>query len=53
MLAWWYVSIGGAFVLLGLRSALRGDPLWSVVVRFVIAAGFVALAAGTFRIPLR
>jgi len=53
MFAWWYVCIAGAFVLLGLRSALRGDALWSVVFRFVIAAGFAALAAGTFRSPWR
>ena len=49
MLGWWYVCIGGAFVLLGFRSAVRGDPGWSVVFRFVIAAGFAALGAGTLR----
>jgi len=49
MLAWWYVCIGGAFTLLAVRSALRGDRLWQVVIRLVIAIGFVALAAGTFR----
>jgi tetrahydromethanopterin S-methyltransferase subunit C len=53
MFAWWYLCIGGAFILLGVRSALRGDPLWSVVFRFLIAAGFMALAAGTFRGPAR
>jgi hypothetical protein len=51
MLGWWYVCIGGAFMLLGVRSLMRGDPLWSVVFRVVIAAGFVALAIGTLRGP--
>jgi tetrahydromethanopterin S-methyltransferase subunit C len=53
MLAWWYVCIGGAFILLAVRSALRGDRLWQVIIRLVIAIGFVALAAGTFRGPSR
>jgi tetrahydromethanopterin S-methyltransferase subunit C len=53
MLAWWYVCIGGAFTLLGVRSAIRGDAAWSVVFRFVIAIGFVVLAVGTFRGPSR
>jgi hypothetical protein len=49
MFGWWYVCIGVAFTLLGLRSILRGDPLWPIVIRFVISAGFFALAAGTLR----
>jgi hypothetical protein len=49
MLGWWYVCIGGAFMLLGLRSAIRGDPAWSFVFRFVIAVGFFALSVGTLR----
>ncbi len=31
MLGWWYVCIGGGFILLAIRSALRGDTIWSVV----------------------
>jgi hypothetical protein len=49
MFGWWYLCIGVAFVLLGLRSAIRGDPAWSVAVRFLIAAGFAVLAVGTLR----
>jgi len=53
MLGWWYVCIGGAFMLLGVRSLVRGDAVWSVAIRFVIATGFVALAIGTLRSPSR
>jgi hypothetical protein len=49
MLGWWYVCIGAAFTLLGLRSAVRGDPAWSLALRFAIAAGFFVLALGTMR----
>lgn len=49
MFGWWYVCIGVAFSLLGLRSILRGDPFWPIVIRFVISAGFFVLAAGTLR----
>jgi hypothetical protein len=49
MLGWWYVCIGGAFTLLGLRSAIRGDTTWSVVLRFVIATGFFVLSVGPLR----
>jgi hypothetical protein len=53
MLGWWYVCIGGAFILLAARSAIRGDRLWSIGIRSVIAVGFIALAVGTFRGPAR
>jgi len=49
MLGWWYVCIGSGFTLLGLRSVIRGDPAWSVVLRFVIAIGFFVLSVGTMR----
>jgi hypothetical protein len=49
MLAWWYVCIGWAFVMLGVRSLLSGDQVWSVAFRFVIAVGFVVLGMGTLR----
>jgi len=49
MLTWWYVCIGSAFVLLGVRSLLRGDATSLVVFRVVIAVGFVALGMGTLR----
>lgn len=53
ILGWWYVCIGGAFTLLGLRSVVRGDPAWSLVIHFLIAIGFFALSVGTFRDPSR
>jgi hypothetical protein len=40
---WWYVSLGAGFVLLGLRAWLLGARFWTVVLRWVIAAGFFAL----------
>jgi len=53
MLGWWYVCIGGGFILLAIRSALRGDTTWSVALRFVIAIGFVVLGIATLRSPSR
>ncbi len=49
MFGWWYACIGGAFTLLGLRSAIRGDSVWSIVLRFVIAVGFFVLSVETLR----
>jgi len=53
MLAWWYLCIGGGFILLAIRSELRGDPTWSVALRVLIAFGFVALGIATLRSPSR
>jgi len=49
MFGWWYLCIGLGFVLLGLRSLMRGDAAWPIALRFVIAAGFFALGAGTLQ----
>jgi hypothetical protein len=49
MFGWWYVCLGVGFVLLGFRSLLRGDALWSIILRYVIAAGFVILGVATLR----
>lgn len=40
---WWYVSIGIGFALLGIRSLLLGGKLWLTLLRWIIAAGFLAL----------
>ncbi len=40
----WYICISLGFVLLGARALLLGAPLWTVVLRWVIAAGFLMLA---------
>jgi len=53
MLAWWYICIGVVFILLGVRSLLRGDPTWPMAFRFVIAVGFIVLGIGTLRTPRR
>ncbi len=42
-LAIWYLCIAAGFLLLGARAWLLGAPLWTVVLRLVIAAGFGAL----------
>lgn len=39
----WYICIGAGFFLLGLRVLLVGGRLWAVLLRWVIAAGFVVL----------
>jgi hypothetical protein len=49
----WYPCIEVAFTLLGIRSALRGDPVWPMALRFLIAVGFVALGVGMLRSPAR
>jgi hypothetical protein len=53
MLGWWYVCIGAAFMLLALRSFVRGDPAWPVAFRVVIAVGFFVLSVGTRRATWR
>jgi hypothetical protein len=40
----WYLCISLGFVLLGLRAMLVGERLLGVILRWVIAAGFLALA---------
>jgi hypothetical protein len=50
-MAWWYASIGAGFILLGVYRILGGEAVWLIVLRFVIAAGFLALAAFEFRGP--
>jgi hypothetical protein len=42
-MGWWYVSIGLGFALLGVRNLLAAAPLWTVLLRWVIAAGFLIL----------
>jgi hypothetical protein len=43
LFAAWYICIGAGFFVLGLRVLLLGGRLWTVILRWVIAAGFVAL----------
>jgi hypothetical protein len=48
-MAWWYVCIGVGFSLLGARAFLDRAPTWTAVLRWVIAAGFLALGIGELR----
>jgi hypothetical protein len=43
LFAAWYFCIGAGFLLLGIRAFLLGAVVWTVVLRWVIAAGFVVL----------
>jgi len=49
LLPWWYVCIGAGFALLGVRALLLGAPLWTVVFRWLIAAGFLVLGVVELR----
>jgi hypothetical protein len=49
MFGWWYICIGVGFALLGLRSLMRGDPSWSILLRVVISVGFCVLGIVTLR----
>jgi hypothetical protein len=40
----WYICIGVGFILLALRAYILGASTGGVVLRLVIAAGFIALA---------
>ncbi|MCC6362621.1 MAG: hypothetical protein IT165_03805 [Bryobacterales bacterium] len=40
----WYPCISLGFVLLGIRAMLLGAPMWTVILRWVVAAGFFVMA---------
>ena len=40
----WYFCIGAGFLLLGFRALIAKEPLWTVILRWVIAAGFFVLS---------
>ena len=44
LFAWWYASIGAGFLLLAIQRLVVGGVGWLIALRFVIAAGFFALA---------
>ena len=44
VLGWWYFCIATGFVLLGFSRQLKGERLWVIALRYVVAAGFFALA---------
>jgi len=53
LFGWWYVSIGLGFALLALRNYLYGARPFGIVLRGVIAAGFLLLGIATLRTPPR
>jgi hypothetical protein len=46
---WWYLSIGLGFLLLAIVHLLMGARLLAVVLRVIVAIGFVLLASMQFR----
>jgi hypothetical protein len=46
---WWYRSIGFGFLLLAIVHLLQGAGLWAIVLRIVVAVGFVLLASMQFK----
>ncbi|HEX8985595.1 MAG TPA: hypothetical protein VF767_09195 [Bryobacteraceae bacterium] len=44
LFGWWYASIGAGFMLLGVSRLLAGERMMLVVLRWLIGAGFFALA---------
>ena len=49
LLALWYVCIGAGFFTLGVRAVMLGAPWWTVILRWVIAAGFVVIGVVELR----
>jgi hypothetical protein len=47
--AWWYVSIGAGFALLGIHRLLIGERFSMVILRWLVAFGFFALGYLQFR----
>ena len=51
LLGWWYVCIGLGFGALAVRNAVLGAPMWSIVLRSLIAVGFLVLGISSLRAP--
>ena len=45
LFGWWYASIGAGFTLLGVSRLLAGERMTLVALRWLIGAGFFALAS--------
>ncbi len=41
--AWWYLSIGAGFLVLGVARLIAGDRVLLVALRWLIGAGFFTL----------
>jgi hypothetical protein len=44
LLEWWYLCLGAGFLLMGIFRLIHGEKFWLVFLRWVLAAGFLALA---------
>lgn len=53
LFGWWYVCIGIGFVLLALRTYIAGSGVLPILLRAVIAAGFIILGAATLKTAKR
>ncbi len=53
LFGWWYVTIGAGFFLLGVYYLMHGQTLWQIALRWIIAAGFLALGYGELRPGMR
>jgi len=43
LFSWWYFAIGAGFFLLGVNRLIVGGSMSLIILRFLIAAGFVFL----------
>ena len=44
LMGWWYFCLGTGFLLMGLYRLIIGERLWLVLLRWLLAVGFLALA---------
>jgi hypothetical protein len=49
LFAWWYFAIAAGFVLLAINRWMLGERMTLIVLRLVIAAGFLILGVLTWR----
>jgi hypothetical protein len=49
LFAWWYFAIAAGFVLLAINRLMVGERMWLIMLRFLIAAGFLLLGYATLR----
>ncbi len=49
LFAWWYFAIAAGFTLLGINRWMMGERMLLIILRFVIAVGFLLLGWVTLR----
>ncbi|HYO83792.1 MAG TPA: hypothetical protein VES20_20485, partial [Bryobacteraceae bacterium] len=45
----WYFAIAFGFALLAVSSAIRGGARWAIILRIIVAVGFMLLAIAHLR----